>query len=97
MKLNTASAEYFMHLPSTSQLFKKPANALYFLGRATNHNPPADRNDGSFLSKAPRNTAPKGGSMMMGQTEYNNTCHMCNTEGHKISSCELYNNLRNIG
>ena len=97
MKLDAETLEAFMAMSSVAPIFKNPHNALYFMGRASKVDPPVERNDGSFVTKAPRNTAPKGGTIQYGKSEYTNTCHMCNEEGHKIAECELYNNLRNLG
>lgn len=97
MKLDSEILHSFMAHSSVAPIFKNPHNALYFMGRASKVDPPVERNDGSFVTKAPRNTAPKGGTIQYGRAEYTNTCHMCNEEGHKIADCELYNNLRNLG
>ncbi|RAQ98663.1 putative gag-pol poly protein [Stemphylium lycopersici] len=97
MKLELATIDMLMAHPETSRLLKKPSNYAYFIAKATTASFPQERNDGSFITPAPRNTAPGRGTASYGGREYRNTCNMCNDSGHQVRNCELYNHLRKMG
>ena len=59
IKLNAKTLEAFIAMLSVALIFKNLYNALYFIERASKVDPPVKRNDSSFVTKAPRNTAPK--------------------------------------
>jgi hypothetical protein len=81
---------------ATKKILKKPSNYVYFITYALNAKFLTKRNDSSYVAKSPRNTAPKGGSVNVGRSEYSNICNMCNVKGYTIRNCKLYNYLRLI-
>jgi len=48
---------------SITLIFKNLYNALYFIERASKVDPSVKRNNSSFVTKAPRNTASKRGTI----------------------------------
>lgn len=97
MKLELATIDMLMAHPDTARLLKKPSNYAYFIAKATTASLPQERNDGSFVTMAPRNTAPNRGTASYGGREYRNTCNMCNEAGHQVKNCDLYNYLKKMG
>ena len=97
MKISLAEVDKMMEYLAIAPLLRAPANYAYFVSHATRDGALRERNDGSFISRAPRNIDPQYGTRVFQRREYRDTCNMCNEPGHLVRDCELYRNLKSLG
>jgi hypothetical protein len=97
LQINLATVELLMAIPATKELLSKASNYAYFITRATTGGMTSERNDGSYITGAPRNMSATQGTGVYRGREYRNTCNMCNEPGHRGRECPHYNHLMELG
>ena len=81
---------------SITIIFKNLYNTLYFIERASKIDSFIKRNNSSFITKVPRNTASKRRTILYSKSKYTNTYYIYNKKEYKVAKYKIYNNFCNL-